>query len=437
MTRLATLEAFLEDSGAGPVGTWQGRQTILQHVVGCVQDGTAAPQRPRALLPDHGRYGDKKGEWIPGSQDGVYTYHFKSTSPQAQPLADAVLGSLKEFLQHPSSETLQRFYQKILSGAAIEYVDAFLERVVSGSDLDPRAVQRVGRFLTRKAVDREPVKLGISLLGVIYGDDQQDTAILKTLALHDEFTLFAALALVQRLGRPFSVLHALARQVHGWGRIHLVHLLASADAPAITDWLLLDGYKNTVDLRYTALVCAQTGELAAALAQAAAEDEIVMDAATDLLSALFEPGLTEAIYEYADGVEASTCYLERVATAELTLERLLTVLRIGEFVAEEGGTDGQTDGLRAALGWDASQRKAIAGKVKACIAAASPKPLDLVMTGLHAQKVESRKKTLEVIGLLGPAHCNRSMMESLKAAMEREQHPLLKQTMEDLLAFGA
>ena len=58
---------------------------------------------------------------------------------------------------------------------------------------------------------------------------------------------------------------SLATHVHGWGRVHLVERLESTNNAEIKEWLLRDGYKNSVMYEYLAYPCATTGGLLHAL----------------------------------------------------------------------------------------------------------------------------------------------------------------------------
>jgi hypothetical protein len=85
------------------------------------------------------------------------------------------------------------------------------------------------------------------LLGLFPAQGHRD--ILLTLGQHEEFTLFAAVALDNGQDDADDDLWALAGSVHGWGRIHLVerlartspwfHAFSQADATTIDDLLAL------------------------------------------------------------------------------------------------------------------------------------------------------------------------------------------------------
>jgi hypothetical protein len=55
--------------------------------------------------------------------------------------------------------------------------------------------------------------------------------------------------------------------ITGWGRIQIIERLAETKDEQIRAWMLRDGYRNDIMEEYTALTCAKTGNLVAALRQ--------------------------------------------------------------------------------------------------------------------------------------------------------------------------
>ena len=107
-------------------------------------------------------------------------------------------------------------------------------------------------FVT-ESPDREPVKFGIAILGLFRQPADQE--LFQTLGRHDEFTLFCAVAIANSSEDHDESLWTLARNVNGWGRIHVVERLARTENPAIKNWLLREGFRNSVMYEYLAATC--------------------------------------------------------------------------------------------------------------------------------------------------------------------------------------
>jgi len=124
----------------------------------------------------------------------------------------------------------RKLYAAARTGDAIQIVDPLLDRIRS---LGMRAElpQETARWLVTESRHREPVKLGIALLGLSHTAD--DRNVLKILGRHEEFTLFVAVALAYTTADPDRERSALAQSVNAWGRVHLVERLKDTDDPEI------------------------------------------------------------------------------------------------------------------------------------------------------------------------------------------------------------
>src|SRR5712691_327579 len=117
-----------------------------------------------------------------------------------------------------------------------------------------------------------------------------DAPLLETLALNDEFTLFAALALARVVDDPGQALWDIAKRVHGWGRIQVVERLSGTHNPEIQAWMLREGFRNQVMDGYLAGICARTGNLHRALGSSRIDRQL-LDGAAGIIRALIEGGL--------------------------------------------------------------------------------------------------------------------------------------------------
>jgi hypothetical protein len=196
-------------------------------------------------------------------------------------------------------------------------------------------VAEVGRYFATRAADRECTKLGILLLELA-GEDR-DRPVLEALALHDEFTLYAALALCKLSSDPENVLWQLAQSVHGWGRVQVVERLDETKNPSIQAWMLRDGFRNDIMDEYLAGICARTGRLHEALSGRDV-DRALLDGAAGIIKALLSGGPADSIEDYPEGPTAMRGYLRHVdQTSDLGLEHLLCIGRLRYFLSDAAG----------------------------------------------------------------------------------------------------
>jgi len=208
--------------------------------------------------------------------------------------------------------------------------------------------------LATESADRGPVKFGIALLGALRLGAHQ--YVVSTLGKHDEFTLYAAVALKNMLDDPEPALWNLAKQVQGWGRVQAVRQLVPTANPDIHRWLRTEGFRNSVMYEYLAYAAATDGRLADAL-NVPSVDEAELASAGEIIGALIagNGGPVEGIDEYEDAVETCALYLSHVERRPPVLRHFLTTQLIREYIEEDKRPTDQ----RLKSGWTESGRKSV------------------------------------------------------------------------------
>lgn len=148
--------------------------------------------------------------------------------------------------------------------------------------------------------------------------------------MRGEFTLYTAVAFCNSRQDPEADLLALAQRVRGWGRIQCVRRLRDTIDPEIQRWILTDGFRNNVMNEYLAHLAATTGDLAAALAEASPDRELLI-AAGDIIDALLMGGPAKDIDDYADAATALARWLDHMDHHAETLGDLITIAGIRDF----------------------------------------------------------------------------------------------------------
>ncbi|MGB8661500.1 MAG: hypothetical protein WCD34_13835 [Candidatus Acidiferrum sp.] len=303
---------------------------------------TARPRKPNELT------------WSSGALDGVFAHHMSSPNPEevsrrVQKLSDA----LKRLLKEASNSNLKSLYETVLEEALLPIADPFQSEVSKKIVPSYRVkLAQVGRYFAAGADHREATKFGIVLLEV--AGTQSDATLLETLALNDEFTLFAALALAHVVDDPAKAIWNIAKRVHGWGRIQVVERLSGTQNPEIQAWMLREGFRNEVMDGYLAGICARTGNLHRAL-DSSHIDRQLLDGAAGIIRALIEGGPADSIDDYEHSPAAIQLYLSHVLKADgLGLDHFLCVSEILRFLSTEEGWES-----RFSKGWTGELRDQI------------------------------------------------------------------------------
>ena len=284
---------------------WGRAQSIHAHIAANID-----PIRPAGLseegyrLPDEPASDPTKISFAPGAMDGVMSHHGASNSEDQ--IVSELYAALKRAIENASESNIRTLYLLIKDGSALGVIDALIERIRSQRDLDVGRLYEIVHWFTTHAPDREPVKFSMALLGLLRGND--DSGIFLTLGRHDEFTLYAAVALSSYGER---VLWKLAKIVEGWGRIHTVERLAGTTDPEIKDWLIRDGYRNSVMYEYLACICARAGDLHIALRADRIDDEL-LNSAVEIVDTMIagDGGPAEGLSDYEHGCAVVRALLE-------------------------------------------------------------------------------------------------------------------------------
>lgn len=217
------------------------------------------------VLPDES-VDEGEIHWAAGARDGVYTH--MGVADDTADRIQSLRAMIDRVALYRRVDDLRTLYAYIVEHGVISVADALADSFNTVPPRNPDAYARLARSLILHAPDREPVKLGITLLGQF--GNASDHGDLITLGSHDEFTLFALVALAQ-LGVDDAP-WILAPKVHGWGRIHCIECLdVPVEDAARRRWLLTEGWRNTIMTEYTAAICGRRGGLEDALAHAFAQ----------------------------------------------------------------------------------------------------------------------------------------------------------------------
>ena len=325
--------------------TRRRRPSIYEHVRDHIQAGRPGLREGGETLPDEG---DIEGpiRWAAGAKDGVGLDHLGLESEQAR-LGD-ILRELTAAVASPRRD-LSNLESALADTDVLSIIDGLL-KALAESEVDAGGVAAVGRRLATESSSRNPVKLGIALLGAVTTNEHRE--VFLVLGRHEEFTLYSAGAIQNTERDPEPILWELAKLVTGWGRIDIVERLSETTSREIKDWILRQGFRNDIMNEYLAYIGATTGDLVGALDDPNPDDEM-LEAACDLLSALIQGGTAQDIDDYADAPHATKLLLGHLGERASTTRHLIAVDDIERFLNgdEEAWTRRETGawprGLRA------------------------------------------------------------------------------------------
>lgn len=320
---------------------WAGKTSIYSYIreQGEAIDGS---------LPDDEAYwAGSKLRWVAGGLDGSLGHH-AAVSGELSDGARELVELLAKQSRKPSRRKRAVIYSKLMESNLIGQIDAVLEAVRKHPGMQPGPLFEEALWLAEHGAHRNVVKFGIALLGLYHNESVKE--LLLTLARHDEFTLYAVVAIRNGMEDSNDVLFELAQQVHGWGKIHVVERLEPSRQD-IKDWLLRHGCQNSIMNEYLACICARGGQLHEALS-AAHVDDALFEGATDIVQALLSGGPAEDIDDYEHAPQVISDYLRLAREMASSAKHLSVVMDIQDFLSR----DEQTWAEREAAGWTEALR---------------------------------------------------------------------------------
>jgi hypothetical protein len=324
---------------------WLSTPSIWLHVRKYIDPTTGRLKHEGEKLPDdERRTADIKMRWAAGALDGVFGHHAGANIDPA--LAKKISSLVIKIARSDHDDQAKiDLYKLLLRDDLLTYIDLVVKEVLNSKiELQPR-LQDFITFLLHEAPDRGPIKFAIAMSGIMQNESEIET--LAILGRHEEFTLYAAVALSNVMKDPELQLWKIAQTVSGWGRIHLVERLAKTQKPQIKDWLLREGYKNNIMYEYLAFPCAVGGGLRLALESSEIDAELAKSAG-EIIEALINGGPAEDIEDYDDASSVLIHYLRHLDHHASRLEHFITVHTIYHYL-----TEGLRDPVeRNEKGWD-------------------------------------------------------------------------------------
>jgi hypothetical protein len=320
------------------INEWRTDNSILKFLSSNLDEKGNLSEKANDL-PDE-KKDDDKVRFAPGLMDAMFG---ADDSVDSKMKVAELSEHLKNIATIGDKISEQEFYRLITENEGIiGIIDEFLQIVVHEAMPIQPYLFNYAKDLATKTDKRNAVKLGIAILGLC-----QNKSVLneiKILGLHDEFTVYSGIAIANLSDDAENDLWELAQKVDGWGKIQLVDRLARPELKEpIKDWLILDGYKNSIMYEYLAYTCAIHGELHKKLES----DEInhkLFQSASDIIEALIvdhSPAEDITVYPFASQVIQDFIRHAKIHAAEIRDFNALH--NIKDFLSELQNDIGEQD----------------------------------------------------------------------------------------------
>ena len=307
---------------------WETDDSILRHLrANLNEDGSLNESAEK--LPDE-KKADDEIKFAPGLMDAMFG---ADESEESKSRIKQLLSLIKRIAKNGDDQSKSDFYREITENeSVIGIIDAFLQGLVQSSVPIEQYLFGFANKLATKTNNRNSVKFGIAILGLC--QNKKPIEDIKVLGLHNEFTIFSTIALSNLSDDLVNDLWQLAKHVDGWGKIQLVDRLAEMDlSEEIRNWLVLEGYKNSIMYEYLALTCAVNGHLNEKLSKDSI-DKKLFDSAGEIIVALMDEGPAEGMSGYNEAENTIHNYIRHAKLASLKIADFITLNRIKNYLEE-------------------------------------------------------------------------------------------------------
>lgn len=299
-------------TGDFPVAWDVTRTSIYSWLSPWVENDKPLPESMQ-ILPDEPNANDNEIRWGAGALDGICVSHFGGA--QDRDLVTPIVAAFTDALNNTNKKSVKHLYDLLNEDSPIVYLDDLLITLAKAPDIPAGRLFELVEWLVKNSPDRNVVKVAIALLAYFPGE--QSKHHIKVFGGHDEFTLYAVVALKSiSTDEDYEQLWLhMAKRVEGWGRVHMINRLPENMTLQIRHWLLRTGYNNAVMPEYTAWHCATAGQLLIALVEEEHDAELLAGA-SEILQALINGGPDKCIDDYADAPQTCRRYLEVVVNQQ-------------------------------------------------------------------------------------------------------------------------
>jgi hypothetical protein len=299
--------------------------SIYEHVRRHLRaDGPGLLEGGETLPDDEFLEGDVR--WAPGALEGAFS-RYGGEPDDVSARVDELHRALIRFADKPGRRERARVRRLFRENDVRTVVDDLLGRLRDHPPADQKTLYRELRRLLTESGYRGEVKFALALVGAFGQPD--DVEIFRTLARHEEFTLYGAVALASVVDDPTAEWLALLQHVEGWGRTELAELLLRQPTPEVCAVLLRRGLGigNALEL---AVGCKLHEALAGEV------DDELLEGARHILDALTWAAMQpEDLLDYPDAGTAVVRFLEQLEDREPGLAEFVTVYELRQAVAPD------------------------------------------------------------------------------------------------------
>lgn len=283
---------------------------------------------------------EAKIRFAPGAMDGIMMFHGGVTGNAGGDEYERLCGIIELASEGKKEEAAAEADRFAVNGHVLSNIDSLQDYIIKQKDrLDAGNLHDFAAGLTAGASKAEAVKIGMTVMELFNTDGSEEfKKFVRTLALCDEFTLYAAY-IMRGWSNSNEEFFEAVQKVKGWGRVFLVNSFLEADSGEKELWLLQNGVCNEVLPNYSAIDCYRKTRLYERLQEPMTPKEY--RGAALIVDALLDDGPEPGISSFDDGAGVLDLFLEQSAKASdyADAEDYGVIYRIKEYARKNYGAE--------------------------------------------------------------------------------------------------
>ena len=310
--------------------------SIFEHVDAHVRPDVIGLAEGGAVLPDEHLVADDGVHFAPGARDGIFSG--PDDSEYGRAAVERVYDALAALAAKPTAATRRRLREVFREGNVRQRIDPLRERLGSSPPAGAERLYPELRELFLRSGHRDEVKYALSLMSGFR--QPADADLFRVIGRHEEFTLYAAVALALVSDDPLGEWLALLPHVRRFGRNELAGLiLREPRSREVREQLVSQGLGAG-----NGLVLAAGCRLDELMARPWVDARVLAGAREILDSLIWNLDSAYDLTDYPDAGVAVEHFLARLSERSLAPGEARTVAELRRFLFRAGACPAELPG---------------------------------------------------------------------------------------------
>jgi hypothetical protein len=196
-------------------------RSIFEHIDAHVRPGVPGLTKGGDDLPDEAEFSGGELSFAPGALEGILSG--PGDADEVRAAVDRIYDALAALAEDPGAETRAQLREAFREGHVRARMDALRDRLNAAPPPHAERLYPALRELFLRSGHRDEVKYSMALLGGFRRPE--DAELFRIVGRHEEFTLYAAVALASVTDDPVNEWLGMLAHVKGWGRTELAGLI--------------------------------------------------------------------------------------------------------------------------------------------------------------------------------------------------------------------